>query len=199
MNIDKLLNSDEKVFENILKKLFMENLGNSKKELEERYKFNHKLYDAIDFTLQKLKKEETLMSRILYKSFGVGKKKNKRRKHLILLGTQLKVEIGNLERNIQKIKVYHKNTLASSIALTRLSDGFGQKVYRIEDDALADKCNKYLRKIYIITDEVNRATRELDMKSIFLESSVDKYRTLLKKIPRYHELNVENYIEYKRK
>lgn len=191
MNIDKLLNSNEEVFENILKKLFMENLSNSKKELASRYKFNKELYEAIEYTLQKLKKEEGLISRFLYSSFGVGKKKNKRRKHLILLGTQLKTELENLEKNMQEVKFYYKNSVTSSVALTKLSESFGKKVYTIEDDDLADKCNRYLRKIYLISDEVNRSKKELDLKSIFLESSLDKYRGLLKKIPRYHELKDE--------
>lgn len=191
MNIDKLLNSNEEVFENILKKLFMENLSNSKKELASRYKFNKELYEAIEYTLQKLKKEEGLIGRFLYSSFGVGKKKNKRRKHLILLGTQLKTELENLEKNMQEVKFYYKNSVTSSVALTKLSESFGKKVYTIEDDDLADKCNRYLRKIYLISDEVNRSKKELDLKSIFLESSLDKYRGLLKKIPRYHELKDE--------
>ena len=191
MNIDRLLNSNEEVFENILKKLFMENLSNSKKELASRYKFNKELYEAIEYTLQKLKKEEGLIGRFLYSSFGVGKKKNKRRKHLILLGTQLKTELENLEKNMQEVKFYYKNSVTSSVALTKLSESFGKKVYTIEDDDLADKCNRYLRKIYLITDEVNRSKKELDLKSIFLEGSLDKYRGLLKKIPRYHELKDE--------
>ena len=194
MNIDKLLNSDEKVFEKILKKLFMENLGNSKEELKQRYKFNKKLYEVIEFTLLKLKVEEGFISRVLYGSFGIGKKKNKRRKQLILLGTQLKAEISKLEKNIQKVDFYHNNSLSNAEVLTQLSDGFGKKVYTIDDDVLADKCNKYLRKIYIITDEVNRSIRELDLKSIYLENSIDQYRTLLKKIPRYHELKEEKYL-----
>jgi len=199
MNIDRLLNSNEEVFENILKKLFMENLSNSKKELASRYKFNKELYEAIEYTLQKLKKEEGLIGRFLYSSFGVGKKKNKRRKHLILLGTQLKTELENLEKNMQEVKFYYKNSVTSSVALTKLSESFGKKVYTIEDDDLADKCNRYLRKIYLISDEVNRSKKELDLKSIFLESSLDKYRGLLKKIPRYHELKDEKYLlEHKR-
>lgn len=194
INVDKLLNSNEEVFENVLKRLFMENLSNSKKELASKYKFNKKLYEAIEFTLLKLKKEEGVISRFLYSSFGVGKKKNKRRKHLILLGSQLKSEIEKLEKNMQKVDFLYKNSVTSSVALTKLSESFGKKVYTIEDDDLADKCNKYLRKIYVMTDEVNRSKKDLDLKSIFLESSLEKYRTLFKKIPRYHELRVEKHL-----
>ena len=194
INVDKLLNSNEEVFENVLKRLFIENLSNSKKELASKYKFNKKLYEAIEFTLFKLKKEEGVISRFLYSSFGVGEKKNKRRKHLILLGSQLKSEIEKLEKNIQEVDFFYKNSVTSSVALTKLSESFGKKVYTIEDDDLADKCNKYLRKIYVMTDEVNRSKKDLDLKSIFLESSLEKYRTLLKKIPRYHELRAEKHL-----
>jgi hypothetical protein len=198
INIDKLLETDEAVFENIVKRLFVENLNSSKKELEEKYKFNHKLYDAIEFTLKKLKEEESLISRVLYKSFGVGKKKNKRRRELILLGTKFKYEIDMLRKNIQKIDSYNKSCLSSIEALTELSQLFGKKVYTIEEDELADRCNRYLRKVYIATDRVDRVKRELELKSIFLESTLDKYRKLFYKIPRYHELDKRKRLEYKR-
>jgi len=198
MNIDKLLNTDEAVFENILNKLFVTNLNNSDNELELKYKFNHKLYEVIDFTLLKLKEEESILSRILYNSFGVGKKKNKRRKQLILLGTQLKTEIGKLDRDINRVQHYHKNSLTSVDALTRFSNGFGRKIHILEDDTLTDKCNLYLKRIYLVIDRVDKSTQELDKKSLLLESSADKYRGLLKRIPRYHELNDNKYLEYKR-
>jgi len=199
MNIDKLLNRDEKVFEIVLKKMFLVNLTNAKNELELKYKYNHKLYEAIEFTLEKLKKEESIISRVLYRSFGVGQKNNKRRKHLILLGSQLKTEIATLEKDIKRIELYHKGNIASSDVLTRLSAGFGRKIHVLEDEAMADKCNRYLKKIYIIIDEVNKSTKELDLKSIYLESSADKYKILLKKIPRYHELKDQKYLlEYKK-
>ena len=199
MNIDKLLNTDEAVFENILKKLFVENLRNAKHELAQKYKFNHKLYEAIDFTLLKLKKEENIISRILYHSFGVGKKKNKRRKQLVLLGTQLKTEIAKLDRDIKRVTLYHENSLESIEALTRFSNGFGQKMHMLEDSVKHNKCNSYLKKIYLVMDEVNKSTKELDNKSLLMESSVEKYRSLLKRIPRYHELNDNKYLEYKKK
>jgi hypothetical protein len=199
MNIDKLLNTDEAVFENILKKLFVKNLRDSKNELASKYKFNHKLYEAIDFTLEKLKKEESLWSRVLYSSFGVGKKKNKRRKHLILLGTQLKTEISKLDRDIKRVMLYHKNSLESADALTRFSNGFGKKMHMLDDSVKHNKCNRYLKKTYLVIDIVNKSTKELDERSLLLESSIDKYRTLLKRIPRYHELNDNKYLEHKSK
>jgi len=198
MNIDKLLNTDEAVFENILNKLYLENLSNSDNELELKYKFNHKLYEVIDFTLLKLKEEEGILSRILYNSFGVGKKKNKRRKQLILLGTQLKTEIGKLDRDVTRVHHYHQSSLSSVDALTRFSSGFGRKIHILEDDTLADKCNRYLKRIYLVIDRVDKSTQELDKKSLLLESSADKYRGLLKRIPRYHELNDNKYLEYKK-
>jgi hypothetical protein len=199
MNIDKLLNTDEAVFKNILKKIFVENLRNANKELAQEYKFNHKLYEAIDFTLLKLKQEETLVSRILYNSFGVGKKKNKRRKQLILLGTQLKTEIGKLERDIKRVTGYHENSLESMEALTRFSDAFGRKLHLLSDDAKRKKCSNYLQKIDLVIDEVNKSTKALDNRSLLLESSLDKYRGLLKRIPRYRELSDNKYLEYKKK
>jgi len=182
----------------VLKKLFVENLKNAKKELDQPYRFNHKLYEAIDFTLLKLRNEENVISRILYRSFGVGKKKNKRRKQLILLGTQLKTEIAKVERDIKRVTLYHKNSLESLDALTHFSNGFGQKMHALEESAKRHKCNRYLKKVYLVTDLMSKSIKELDNRSLLLESSLDKYRTLLKRIPRYHELSDSKSLEYKK-
>jgi hypothetical protein len=198
MNIDKLLNTDEAVFEKVLKKLFVENLKNSKKELSQPYQFNHKLYEAIDFTLLKLRKEENIISRILYSSFGVGKKKNKRRKQLILLGVQLKTEIAKLERDIKRVSLYQERSLESIESLSEFSKAFGRKMHFLDEGLEYHKCNRYLKRVYLVTDLMNKSIKELDHKSILLESALDKYSNLLKRIPRYQELSNNNYLEYKR-
>ena len=198
LNIHKLLNSDKKEFEDLLRKLFQESLDDATKELDVKYKFNQKLYEAIEFTLKKLTDEESLFSRMLYSSFGIGEQKNKRRRHLILLGSQLKIEISKLERDIQRVNYYYKNISSSTNTLKVLRERFSQNIYTIDDNKLLYKYNQYLKKIYLITDEVNRTVRELDLKSIYLESTLEKYKVLLLKIPRYREIKSEKYLEYKK-
>ena len=194
IHIDKLLNSEEEVFDDILKELFIENIVNSKQELDSKYRFNKKLYEAIEYTVKKLKKEEGFMSRFLYSSFGIGKKKNRRRRYLIVLGRQLKREINKVEKNIERVTFCYKNSVISSVALGRLSKSFGKKTYTLDDEVVADRCNRYLKKIYLLTDRVERYKKDLDLKSIFLEDSLDKYEILLKQIPRYHELRDETHL-----
>lgn len=198
ININKLLERDEDIFEHILNKLFSENLTNAENESGLTYAFNQELYDAIVFTLKKLKEEEGFISRVLYRSFGVGKKKNKRRDHLSFLGSQLKSEIAILERDIHRLDFYYKNSRTSLAELTRFSNELGKKSHSLDSAKLSNRCDKYLKKVYIATDEVNTSIKELEVKSIYLESLVDKYKSLLVQIPRYYELgNHNNYLEYK--
>ena len=197
MDINNILNSEENMFKKILEQIIIENQHNAKEELESTEEMNLILYDAIDFTLLKLEEEENFFSKILYNSFGIGKEKNQRRGQLIFLGSQLKSKLKNLERDKHKINYHNKNILSSIDNLTRLSTAFSRKIQFLMDEKLVKKCDKYLKEIYIKTDEANKCRIELDMKSIYLESCLSKYGKLLRKIPRYSELTEDIYLEYK--
>lgn len=196
-DIDNILNSDKDVFPDILETILKANLSTAKTELEERYKLNKILYDAIDFSIKKLDDEEGMISKLLYKSFGVGQEKNQRRKQLLVLGADLKAQINKLKKNRKKINFYLTNISSSFESLERLSEGFGRKVLFLVDSEQQERCNLYLKEVYEKMDETDNCRRELDMKSIYLESCIFKYEELIKKIPRHKEIQVSKYLEYK--
>jgi hypothetical protein len=196
-DIENILNSNDDVFPDILEKILMENLTNAKEELKETHKLNKILYEAIDFTVKKLDEEEGSISKLLYKAFGIGKDKNPRREQLLGLGGQLKSQITSLERDRKKIGFYYDNVTSSYESLTRLSEGFGRKVHFLTNKEQQKRCNNYLKDLYIKIDETDACRRELDMKSIYLESCIYKYDELLKRIPRYKEIRGDKYLEYK--
>jgi len=193
MNIDKILNSNNDVFYEIIEKLELSNLSDSRKELNNPYTLDKVLIDAIEFTLKKLKKEESFLSQILYSSFGVGKEKNKRREQLILLGAQLKGEITKLERDRHRIQFFSDNLYGYLQNLSLLSEALGKKKPLLQTESLENRCQSYLKNLYKKMDETNGYHDALVMKNIYLESCLFKYKELFKQIPRNHELKEEQW------
>ena len=188
INIDRILNSNRDVFDEILSKLENNVVVNSKKELSNNYEFNQELYEATAFTLRELDEEEGFISKFLYRSFGVGKEKNPRREQLIILGGQLKFEINNLKREKYKINFHLKNIFALLSNLERLADMFGQKKRFLRNSVIQKRVQEYLKDIYIKIDEVEQCKKELNVKTIYLESCHSKYDKLLQQIPRHKEI-----------
>jgi hypothetical protein len=151
------------------------------------------LIDAIEFSITKLKSEENLLSQMLYSSFGIGKSKNQRREQLVTLGGQLKSQISQFERDRHRIKFHYDNVVSSLQNFTSLSEAFGRKMHFLINPERENRCQKYLKKLYRKMDESNACQKELSLKSIYLESCLFKYKELLKKIPRHHELKEERW------
>ena len=193
MNIDKILNSTNDIFYEIVEKIELNNLSNAKKELESKHSLNIVLIDAIEFSLLKLKSEENLLSQMLYNTFGIGKAKNQRREQLISLGGQLKSQITQFERDRNRIKFHYDNVVSTLQNLTTLSEAFGKKMHFLINENMEKRCQTYLKELYIKMDESNRCQKELSLKSIYLESCLFKYKELLKRIPRHHELQEERW------
>ena len=188
INIDKILNSNRDVFDEILSKLENTVLTNSKRELSNNYDFNQELYEATAFTLRELDEEEGFISKFLYRSFGVGKENNPRREQLIILGGQLKLEINNLKREKYKINFHLKNVFTLLANLERLADMFGQKKRFLRNSVIQKRVQEYLRVTYVKIDEVEQCKKELNVKIIYLESCHSKYDKLLQQIPRHQEI-----------
>lgn len=193
MNIDKILKSKNDVFYEIVEKIDANNIANARKELALEHQLNTVLMDAIEFSIVKLKSEENLLSQMLYSTFGIGKAKNQRREQLISLGGQLKSQISLFERDRNRIKFHYDNVVSSLQNLTTLSEAFGRKVHFLMNPELENRCQKYLKKLYVKMDESNACQKELSLKSIYLESCLYKYKELLRKIPRHHELKEERW------
>ena len=189
INIDRILNSNRDVFDEILSKLEHTVLVNSKKELNNNnYDFNKELYEATAFTIRELDEEEGFISKFLYRSFGMGIEKNPRREQLIVLGGQLKLEINNLKREKYKINFHLKNIFTLLSNLERLADMFGRKKNFLRNRVIQKKAQDYLRETYVKIDEVEQCKKELNVKIIYLESCHSKYDKLLQQIPRHEEI-----------
>jgi len=188
MNIDKILNSTNDVFYEILEKIELNTISNAKKELEVKQTLNTELIDAIEFSLSRLKSEENLFSQILYSTFGIGKAKNQRREQLLVLGSQLKGQITQFERDRNRVNFHYENVVSTLKNLTKLSDAFGRKMHFLLNENLEKRCQLYLKELYLKMDIGNAYQKELSLKSIYLESCLFKYKEILKQIPRYHEL-----------
>ena len=193
MNIDKILNSTNDVFYEIVEKIELNSLSNAQKELESQHSLNTVLIDAIEFSITKLKSEENLLSQMLYSTFGIGKAKNQRREQLVSLGGQLKGQISQFERDRNRIKFHYDNVVSTLQNLTTLSEAFGKKMHFLINENMEKRCQRYLKELYIKMDESNRCQKELSLKSIYLESCLFKYKELLKQIPRHHELKEERW------
>jgi len=197
LDIETILKSDENKFLTLLDKIVSHNIEAAQKELDEFDKFNKVLYETVEFTLQKHNQEEGILSKLFYRSFGVGKKNNKRREQLHMLGGNLKAHISQLKRDRKRVDYHYNNISSSHESLKALSESFSQKVVALSNTQLQDKCNNYLKLIYKKMDETDTFKQSLDMKDIYLESCISNYKRLLKKIPRNQEIEEEKYIDYR--
>lgn len=191
INISKILNSSNNIFDEILDKVAINNLKNARKELAVKDDLNGSLIEVIAFSLERLKSEESLFSQFLYSKFGIGETKNKRRTELIMLGGKLKNVIRSIKRQESRIE-FHVDNLTTSIEnLTRLAEAFGKNLHQLDDESMKMECEIYLKEIYLQIDKADNCKEEFALKKIYLESTLFKYNELLKQIPRYHELREE--------
>jgi len=193
MYIDKILNSNTDVFYEIIEKMELKNLSDVRQELSNTYNLDKVLIDAIEFTLKKLRKEESFFSQVLYSSFGIGKEKNKRREQLILLGAQLKSEISKLERDRRRIQFFADNVYGYLQNLSLLSEALGKKKPLLQTESLENRCQSYLKDLYKKMDETNGYHDALTTKGIYLESCLYKYKELFRQIPRYQTIKEERW------
>jgi len=193
IKIDKILNSTNDVFYEIVEKIELTHISDAQKELEKHQHLNTELIDAIEFSLSRLKSEENLLSQILYNSFGIGKTKNRRREQLIVLGSQLKGQITQFERDQKRVNFHYENVVSTLKNLTKLSEGFGRKMNFLVNKKLQKRAQTYLKELYLKMDVANVCQKELSIKSIYLESCLFRYKEILKKIPRHHEIKEERW------
>ncbi len=189
INIDRILNSNKEVFDEILSKLENSIIINSKKELNNNYDFKQELYEATAFTIRELNEEEGFISKFLYRSFGMGREKNPRREQLIVLGGQLKLELNNIKREKYKINFHLKNIFMLLDNLEEFIDMFREKERFLKKSRIRKRRDEYLKEIYRKIDEVEECKKELNIKNIYLESCYSKYNKLLQQIPRYQEIS----------
>jgi len=196
INIENILQSPENIFKEILTKLTDKHIIDVKKELRVKYRgVDTTLFDAINLVLTDLKNEEGYISRLLYSMFKIEIKRNIRREQLIILGSQLKAQHRNIKKDIYRVKLYMYNLLSTIKNLQRLESAFEEKNMFIFEQGMLDKSNYYLGRIVAKIKELDNYQNSLEDNLNKLESKEKSYKTLLKKIPRYYELNEEVYLQ----
>ncbi len=195
INIENILKSNKSVFEEILNKLQAETVSNAKEELHHIHTFDQILFDAIDLTLKLLQQEENFISRLLYRSFGLGKNRNKRREQLIILGSELKFQFSKEKEHQKNIYQLKENLNSSLKNLKRLRKALKDKITFIASTLLQDRCYSYMQEIDKKIKEILKLQKELNHTGLNLEKDLKVYERQLKKIPRYHELQEERYLE----
>ncbi|MCK5853926.1 MAG: hypothetical protein KAG56_01805 [Sulfurovaceae bacterium] len=195
INIGNILNSSTETFHEILDTLQKRNIEFSKKELMVKHEFDSTLINAILLTLEMLKEEEGVISRLVYSSFGIGKNKNKRREQLIILGSQLKSQLSDREKSMRKIRHYKENLHSSKKNLTRLHKAFKDKIPFLNSYTLQNRAINYMRETNRNIETIKTYQDELEIRANHINNSIGEYRKVLRQIPRYHELREEVYVQ----
>ena len=195
INIGNILNSPTNTFHEIIDKLQKSNINLTKDELALKNEFDTTLIDAILLTIEALKEEEGFISKLMYSSFGIGKKKNKRREQLIILGSQLKSQLSDREKSIRKTRHHRENIYSSEKNLIRLHKAFKDKIPFLNSYTLQNRAINYMREINRNIEILTTYQDELDIRVNHLNNTLSQYRKILRQIPRYHELREEIYIQ----
>ncbi len=194
INIENILKSHKGVFDEILNKLQTQTIHEAREALEHQHHFDNLLLEAIELTLIKLHKEENFVSCLLYRSFGIGKEKNKRRSQLIILGSELKLQQNKEQQhfnNLQHLQERLTNTLKN---LKRLQKALKDKIRFLTSDLLQDRAYNYIQKIDKKIQETLLVQKEIERKKREQEQILKIYDKELRKIPRYKELREETYL-----
>jgi len=194
INIENILKSHKGVFDEILNKLQTQTIHEAREALKHQHHFDNLLLEAIELTLIKLHKEENFVSCLLYRSFGIGKEKNKRRSQLIILGSELKLQQNKEQQhfnNLQHLQERLTNTLKN---LKRLQKALKDKIRFLTSDLLQDRAYNYIQKIDKKIQETLLVQKEIERKKREQEQILKIYDKELRKIPRYKELREETYL-----
>lgn len=195
INIENILQSHKSVFHDILVQLTQTNIELSQQELEDNTDWlDQQLFDAINLTLNKLHDEESFFSCLLYRSFNIGREKNKRRDQLIILGGQLKSQYDGQHRSLNRIDTYHDNLSHSLKNLNKLREGFHNKLAFLPSVLMQERSQNYIDLIDTYLQDINEYQQALAKKKERLKSNLLLYKKLLKRIPRYHDLREETYL-----
>jgi hypothetical protein len=196
IHIGNILNSSTETFHEIIDKLQKKNIELSRQELALKNEFDETLIEAILLTVEALREEERFISRVLYNFFGIGKEKNKRREQLIILGSQLKSQLNSRDKSIRKSRHYKENLYSSKKNLTRLHKAFKNKIPFLNSYTLQNRAINYMRETNRHIERIILCEDELEIRINHLNSTLNKYRKVLRQIPRYHKLEEETYTQF---
>jgi hypothetical protein len=193
--INDILNSPTYVFDQIVDKIIGNNVKHAKIELKRQSTdVDVILFEAIKSILKDLREEEGLISRFLYNRFGIELRKNKRREQLIYLGSQLKTQHSKVKSERFRLYRQKERISLSIIDLKRLSDGFKGKEFYFRDKKSLNKSKFYMNEIGMKIERLRECELFLNSKHVNLGDTEKMYDSMLKKIPRYQELQEENHL-----
>lgn len=193
--VDQILDSPAHVFDKIIDKLIGRNLQHAKIELKRHLpEVDIVLFEAIKSILKDLHDEEGMISRFFYNVFGIELRKNKRREQLIFLGSQLKTQHSKVKSELSVAHRLIERLALTVIDLERLQEGFHGKNIYFQNQVSINKSKFFLNEIEANILQLKECQLLLESKYNNLGDIEKIYDTLLKKIPRYHELQLESHL-----
>ena len=192
--VKKILDSPAYVFDDILAKFIDKDLQNAKVELlRHTTDVDDILFEAIKSILKDLRAEEGIVSRFFYNNFGIELRTNKRRKQLIVLGSQLKTQHSKVKSELFRIYRQTERLSLSIIDLKRLESSFRGKNIYFQSEQLLNKSKFFLSEIEAQIVVLQKYQCSLESKHNSVMAIEKVYNKLSKKIPRYHELQEMSY------
>lgn len=193
--VDQILESPTHVFDGIIEKVIGRNFYNSKIELKRQVSdVDVVLFEAIKSILKDLRAEEGMVSRFFYNIFGIELHKNKRRAQLIFLGSQLKTQHAQVKSELFRLHRLIERLGLTIIDLRRLEEGFRGKNIYFQSEIAINKSKYFIHEIEANVLKLKACQISLESKHNNLGDIEKMYNTLLKKIPRYHELQEERHL-----
>jgi len=193
--VEDILKSPEATFRKIMLKIIQKSDRDAKIELVRQYtEVDEILFEAIKAILKDLKVEEGVISQFLYRYFNIEIVKNKKREQLIILGTQLKTQYTRLRKEQNRVNIHILNLSLSLDNLKRLKEAFHNKRELILTDKEFNKSNAFIKKLNSKIDELSEYKNSLKQKYIKLNETEKVYKNLYKQIPRYYELQEDNFM-----
>jgi len=193
--VEQILTSPVYIFDEIIEKLVGKNIHFAKTELtRHKVTIDKTLLESIKSILKDLKKEESLISRILYVLFGIELRKNKRREQLMYLGSELKTQHMLIKKRLYKLNRKRERLEYSIVDLKRLQKSFSQKNISIENNQIKNKNKFYINEIQAHIEKLEEHQLALLMKHSDITDIEKLYNGLLKKIPRYMKLKEETHL-----
>lgn len=193
--VENILKSPESIFRKIVAEIIQKSDKSAKIELVRQCtEVDKTLFSAIKSILNDLKLEEGVVSQFLYRYFNLEIVKNKKREQLIILGTELKTQYSKLEKEQNRVDIHISNLTQSLDNLKRLKDSFDSKRASLNIFKEINKSDTFTKKLYSKIYELSEYRESLWQKSLKLGETERLYMNLFKKIPRYYELQEENFI-----
>ncbi|NOZ90182.1 MAG: hypothetical protein GXO60_02730 [Epsilonproteobacteria bacterium] len=191
--VDDILQNSEHIFRQTISLIVARSDKNAKIEIVRQYtRVDTILLEAIKSILNDLKLEEGILSRFLYRYFKIEIFKNKKREQLLILGSQLKTQYNNLNKEINRVNIHIQNISTSLYKLKLLHSALYQKSKKIVEREKLNKCNSFIKKLNLKIDEMGGYEKSLEQKLNMLTDNLKVYTSVYERIPKYYELQDEN-------